>query len=84
MSHLDNAFRDDAGPLAESECFIDATSGSAKGRGDELRPTKRGKGANSMVIVERRGLKVAVSTHAGERHEATLVQLSFEFCMIEA
>src|SRR5690606_40564685 len=37
-----------------------------------------------MAIVERRGLPLAVSTHAANQHEVTLVQLSFEFYMIEA
>jgi transposase len=80
---LANALRDE-GALDESECFIDATFASAKGGGDEIGPTKRGKGVKIMAIVDRHGLPLAVSTHAANHHEVTLVQLSFEFYMIEA
>jgi hypothetical protein len=34
--------------------------------------------------VDRNGLPLSVSTHAANHHEVTLVQLSFEFYMIEA
>ena len=37
-----------------------------------------------MAIVDRHGLPLAVSAHAANHHEVTLVQLSFEFYMIEA
>ena len=37
-----------------------------------------------MGIVDRQGLPLAVSTHAANHHEVTLVQLSFDFYMIEA
>ena len=37
-----------------------------------------------MAIVDRHGLPLAVSTHAANHHEITLVQLSFDFYMIEA
>ena len=37
-----------------------------------------------MVIVDRHGLPLAVSTHAANHHEVTLVQLSFDFHIIEA
>ena len=37
-----------------------------------------------MGIVDREGLPLSVSTHAANHHEVTLVQLSFEFYMIEA
>jgi len=80
---LANALRD-KGALDESECFIDATFASAKGGGDEIGPTRRGKGVKIMAIVDHHGLPLAVSTHAANHHEVTLVQLSFEFYMIEA
>ena len=70
--------------LDASECFIDATFASAKGGGDQVAPTKRGKGVKIMAIVDRHGLPLAVSTHAANHHEVTLVQLCFEFYMIEA
>ena len=37
-----------------------------------------------MGIVDREGLPLSVSTNAANHHEVTLVQLSFEFYMIEA
>lgn len=80
---LANALRDE-GALDESECFIDATFASAKGGGDEIGPTKRGKGVKIMAIVDRHGLPLSVSTYAANHHEVTLVQLSFDFYMIEA
>lgn len=83
MTDLANTLRDE-GALDESECFIDATLSSAKGGGDEIGPTKRGKGVKIMAIVDRHGLPLAVSTHAANHHEVTLVQLSFDFYMIEA
>lgn len=83
LTDLANTLRD-AGAMDESECFIDATFASAKGGGEEVAPTKRGKGVKIMAIVDRHGLPLAVSTHAANHHEVTLVQLSFEFYMIEA
>jgi transposase len=83
MTDLANTLREE-GALDESECFIDATFASAKGGGDEIGPTKRGKGVKIMAIVDRHGLPLAVSTHAANHHEVTLVQLSFDFYMIEA
>jgi transposase len=74
----------DAGALDERDAFIDATFASAKGSGEEIGKTKRGKGVKIMAIVERHGLPLAVSTHATNHHEVTLVQLSFDFYMIEA
>jgi transposase len=37
-----------------------------------------------MAIVDRHGLPLAVATHAANHHEVTLVQLTFDFYMIEA
>ena len=85
------------GGLDESESFIDAMFSSAKGGGAKVGPTKRGKGVKIMGIVDREGrstadsqatrtstMPLSVSTHAANHHEVTLVQLSFEFYMIEA
>jgi len=83
LTDLANALRAE-GEIDESESFIDATFASAKGGGDEVGKTKRGKGVKIMAIVDRHGLPLAVSTHAANHHEVTLVQLSFDFYMIEA
>src|SRR5262245_17655731 len=55
-----------------------------KGGGSEIGPTKRGKGMKIMAIVDRHGLPLSVSTHAANHHEVRLVQLCFDFYMIEA
>lgn len=83
MIDLTNTLRDQD-VLDESECFIDATFASAKGGGDNIGPTKRGKGMKIMAIVDEHGLPLSVSTHAANHHEVTLVQLSLDFYMIEA
>lgn len=83
LTDLANELRDN-GDIDESECFIDAMFCPAKGGGTEIGKTKRGKGVKIMSIVDRHGLPVAVSTHAANHHEVTLVQLSFDFYMIEA
>jgi hypothetical protein len=70
--------------LDEEECFIDATFVMAKGGGPEVGTTKRGKGMKIMAIVDRHGLPLSVSTHAANHHEVRLVQLCFDFYMIEA
>ena len=72
------------GQLDEEESFIDATFAMAKGGGAEVGKTKRGKGMKIMAIVDRHGLPLSVSTHAANHHEVRLVQLCFDFYMIEA
>ena len=44
---------------------------------------KRGKGVRVMGIVDGNGLPLSVSTHAANHHEVTLVQLTFDFYLIE-
>jgi len=83
LTDLANALRDE-GAIDERESFIDAMFSSAKGGGEEIGKTKRGKGVKIMAIVDRHGLPLAVSTHAANYHEVTLVQLRFDFYMIEA
>jgi transposase len=83
LADLANELRN-RGDIDESECFIDATFAGAKGGGAQIGPTRRGKGVKIMAIVDRNGLPLSVSTHAANHHEVTLVQLSFEFYMIEA
>jgi Transposase DDE domain len=72
------------GVLDEEESFIDATFAMAKGGGADVGPTKRGKGLKIMAIVDRHGFPLSVSTHAANHHEVRLVQLCFDFYMIEA
>jgi transposase len=67
-----------------SECYIDATFANGRGGGEAIGNTKCGKGVKIMAIVDRAGLPLSVSTHAANHHEVKLVQLSFDFYMIEA
>jgi transposase len=83
LVELANALREQ-GVLDEREAFIDATFASAKGGGDQIGPTKRGKGVKILAIVDKQGLPLSISTHAANHHEVTLVQLSFDFYMLEA
>ena len=83
LTDVANELRD-KGVLDEDESFIDATFAMAKGGGAEIGPTKRGKGMKIMAIVDRHGLPLSVSTHAANHHEVRLVQLCFDFYMIEA
>jgi len=80
---LANALREDSA-LDVTECFIDASFAPAKGGGEQIGLTKRGKGVKILAIVDRQGLLLSVSTHAANHHEVTLVQLSFDFYMLEA
>ena len=78
----------DAGELVEErngfklyECFVDATFSKARGGGDGVGLTKAGKGVKIMVLVDARGLPVAVTTGSAGPHESTLVQGLFEFML---
>lgn len=78
----------DAGELVEQrggyrlyECFIDATFSRARGGGDGIGRTKAGKGVKIMVLVDARGLPVAVTTGSASPHEGTLVQGLFAFML---
>jgi trans-2-enoyl-CoA reductase len=49
LTDLANLLRREGG-IDESECYIDATFASAKGGGEEIGPTKRGKGVKSWRL----------------------------------
>lgn len=63
------------------ECFIDATFSKAKGGGDGVGCTRVGKGVKIVVLVDARGLPVAVDTTSASPHEARLVQRLFDFML---
>lgn len=63
------------------ECFIDGTFAKAKGGGDGIGCTRAGKGVKIMVLVDARGLPVAVDTCSASPHESTLVQELFDFML---
>jgi transposase len=77
---FENLMRD-AGALVEDrggyrlyECFVDATFSKARGGGDGVGVTKAGKGVKIMVLVDARGIPVAVDTCSATPHESRLVQ----------
>lgn len=63
------------------ECYIDGTFCKAKGGGDGIGNTKAGKGVKIMVLVDARGLPVAVDTMSASPHESRLVQPLFDFML---
>src|SRR6267142_971906 len=78
----------DAGELVEErdgyrlyECYIDGTFCKARGGGDGVGRTKAGKGVKIMVLVDARGLPVAVETTSATPHESKLVQQLFGFML---
>ena len=80
----------DAGRLVEErdgyrlyECFIDGTFSKARGGGDGIGCTRVGKGVKIMVLVDARGLPVAVDTTSANPHESHLVQGLFDFMLPE-
>jgi transposase len=83
LTQLANTLREEGG-IDERERFIDATVAAAKGGGDAVGLTTRGKGMKILAIMDRHGLPLSVSTHAANQHEVTLVQLRFDFYMLEA
>src|SRR5215813_4692805 len=83
LMQLANTLREE-GEIDERESFTDATCASAKGGGDGIGKTRRGKGVKILAMVDRHGLPLSVSTHAANHHEVRLVQLCLEFYMIEA
>ena len=83
LTQLANTLREE-GAIDERESFLDATFAAATGGGDEVGLTKRGKGVKILAIVDRHGLPLSVRTHAANHHEVTVVQLSFDFYMLEA
>ena len=63
------------------ECFIDGTFAKARGGGDGIGCTKAGKGVKIMVLVDARGLPVAVDAASARPHESQLVQRLFDFML---
>jgi transposase len=61
------------------ECFVDGTFSKAKGGGDGIGCTKAGKGVKIMIMVDARGLPIAVNTGSASPHESTLVEPLFDF-----
>jgi transposase len=63
------------------ECFVDGTFSKAKGGGDGIGLTKVGKGVKIMILVDAKGLPVAVDTAPANRSENRLVQQMLDFML---
>ena len=57
---------------------------SGQGDGEEIGYGKRGKGMKIMEIMDRHDLPLTVSAHAAKHHKVKLVQICFDFYMLEA
>ena len=77
------SFVEERGEYRLYECFIDGTFSKARGGGDGIGCTRVGKGVKIMVLVDARGLPVAVDTMSASPHECTLVQGLFDFMLTE-
>jgi transposase len=66
------------------ECYIDATFSKAKSGGDGIGCTKVGKGVKIMVLVDARGLPVAVDTAPANVSESRMAQGLFDFMLTQA
>jgi len=63
------------------ECYIDGTFSKAKGGGDGIGCTKAGKGVKIMIMVDARGLPIAINTGSASPHESKLVEPLFDFML---
>lgn len=66
------------------ECFVDGTFAKARGAGDGIGRGHLGKGVKIMVLVDARGLPVAIDTVPADVHESRCVQALFDFMLITA
>ena len=76
-------FIEEQGRFRLYECFVDGTFSKAKGGGDGIGCTKAGKGVKIMILVDAKGLPVAVSTCSASPHESGLIQELFGFMLTE-
>ena len=60
------------------ECFIDGTFVQAKGGGDKVGKTKRGKGTKLVIIAERKGIPLSVHIDSASVSEMKLVEPTLE------
>jgi transposase len=63
------------------ECFVDGTFSKAKAGGDGIGCTRVGKGVKIMVLVDAKGLPVAVHTTSANHAECGLIQELFGFML---
>jgi transposase len=56
------------------QCFVDATFAAAKGGGEGVGLTRKGKGTKIQLVVDAKGIPLAVSLDAADRAECHMVQ----------
>jgi len=56
------------------QCFVDATFAAAKGGGEAVGLTRKGKGTKIQLVVDAQGIPLAVSLAAADRAESHMVQ----------
>jgi hypothetical protein len=56
------------GAVGDSEWYIDSKFTSAKGGGEQIGPTRRGKDVRVKATVDRHRLPLAVTTQAANHH----------------
>lgn len=66
------------------ECFIDGTFAKARGGGDGIGRGHLGKGVKIMVLVDARGLPMAIDVVPADVHESRCVQALFNFMLTGA
>lgn len=69
----------ETGRIDLDECFVDATFAPAKGGGEEVGLTRKGKGTKMQLVVDAQGLPLAVSTAAASTGETAMVQMTLGF-----
>ena len=67
------------GRIEMDECFVDATFSPAKGGGDSVGLTRKGKGTKVQLIVDKKGLPLGVSMDAASVGETAMVQQTLDF-----
>lgn len=66
------------GRIDLEQCFVDATFAPAKGGGDGVGLTKKGKGTKMQIIVDGQGLPLGVSVDAASTAEWHMVQQTLD------
>jgi hypothetical protein len=66
------------------ECFIDGSFAKARGGGDGIGRGHLRKGVRIMVLVDARGLPVAIDTAPADAHQSRCVQALFDFMLTRA
>ncbi|MGF1452588.1 MAG: IS5 family transposase [Opitutales bacterium] len=67
------------GQIDTETCFVDATFSAAKGGGEQVGLTRKGKGTKVQLIVDRQGIPLGVSSASADVGETKMVQQTLDF-----